>query len=372
MKNLKKVLSILLVVIIAIGLTACKKSPTPPESDKPLDPQKKQPVQGLKIGMIVPTLGAQFWANCVDFAKKGADELGCELVVFNADNKADQINKYIEDAIASGIDGLIFVPYWSAGRKAVTECQNAGIPIITMDCFIDDIEPQDEFDKYIGFIGPNDEDSGYRMAKALFEATPAAEDGKKYIGVVQGTPGTTVAINREKGFDRALAETNDVVVVGRVNGNFVREDSQTAMEDLYQAHPEIKGVWAANGGCATGVMTALKNAGKQPGKDVMVVGMDLNPENVEAVANGELLFDIGGHWLQGGFALVMMYDYLNGYPIPKESKNVVLTLLPLTKDKIDQFNKDFPGGLPTFDFKDASKVYNPDAKQAYFEMKYSA
>ena len=161
----------------------------------------------------------------MDFAKKGAEELGFELVVFNADNKADQINKLLEDAIASGIDGLIFVPYWSAGRKAVMDCEAAGIPIITIDCFIEDIEPQDAFANYIAFIGPNDEDAGYRMAKALFEATPVSDDGKKYVGVIQGTPGTTVAINREKGFDKALAEETNVVVVGRVNGNFVRDES---------------------------------------------------------------------------------------------------------------------------------------------------
>lgn len=332
---------------------------------------QSEPRANLKIGMIVPTLGAQFWANSVDFAKKGADELGFELVVFNADNKADQINKLIEDAIASGIDGLIFVPYWSAGRKAVMDCEAAGIPIITIDCFIEDIEPQDTFSNYIAFIGPNDEDAGYRMAKVLFDATPVSDDGKKYVGVIQGTPGTTVAINREKGFDKALAEESNVVVVGRVNGNFVRDESQSAMEDLYQAHPEITGVWAANGGTATGVMIALKNAGKIPGKDVVVVAMDLNPENIEAVESGELLFDIGGHWLQGGFAAVMMFDYLNGFPIPADQKNTVLNLLPLTQDKVDQFKSDFPGGIPVFDFKQASKVYNPDASQAAFEMKYS-
>jgi hypothetical protein len=51
---------------------------------------------------------------------------------------------------------------------------------------------------------------------------------------------------------------------------------------------------------------------------------------------------------------------------------VVLDLLPLTIDKIEQFNKDFPSGLPSFDFKNSSKVYNSNAKQAYFEMKYSS
>ena len=70
--------------------------------------------------------------------------------------------------------------------------------------------------------------------------------------------------------------------------------------------------------------------------------MDLNPENVEAVKNGELLFDIGGHWLQGGFALVMLYDHLKGKLVPTDQDNVKLKLLPLTKDAVAQFEKDFP------------------------------
>ena len=67
----------------------------------------------------------------------------------------------------------------------------------------------------------------------------------------------------------------------------------------------------------------------------------------------------------------MMFDYLNGFPIPADEKNTVLNLLPLTQDKVDQFKSDFPGGIPAFDFKESSKVYNPDASQAAFEMKYS-
>ncbi len=118
-------------------------------------------------------------------------------------------------------------------------------------------------------------------------------------------------------------------------------------------------------------MTALKNAGKQPGKDVFVVAMDLNPENVTAVKDGELLFDIGGHWLQGGFALVMLYDQIKGHPIAEAQDNVKLKLLPLTKDRVAQFEADFPGGVPPYDFKAHSQVYTPSAKAASFELNYS-
>jgi hypothetical protein len=31
------------------------------------------------------------------------------------------------------------------------------------------------------------------------------------------------------------------------------------------------------------------------------------------VQDGEQLYDIGGHWVQGGIGLVIMYDYLHGF-----------------------------------------------------------
>jgi ABC-type sugar transport system substrate-binding protein len=214
-------------------------------------------------------------------------------------------------------------------------------------------------------VGPSDEDAGRQMAEALFAAMPADANGKKVIGVANSTAGTSVAIDRRKGLEDALKTHPEVVVAGEVDGNFVRDTSRTVFESLYQ------GVWAANGGTVTGVMTALKNAGKQPGKDVIVVAMDLNPENVEAVKNGDLLFDIGAHWLQGGFALVMLYDQIKGQAVPKAQDNVKLKLLPLTKDRIGQFEADFSGGVPRYDFTAHSRIYTPNAAPASFELKYS-
>ena len=326
----------------------------------------------VSIGVVVPTLDAQFWTNYVAFMKQGADELGVDLTVLNADNKPDQMASQLEDLVAKKVDGIIFTAYWNLGKKGLDDAKAANIPVIITDAYISDLKPQDPaYPNYLAFVGPSDESAGFQMAEALVAATPAGADGKKHIAVVDGTPGTSVAIDRHAGLERSLKAHPDVVVDGTVNGNFVRDTSQTAFESLYQGNPGIKGVWCANGGTATGVMTAIKNAGKVPGKDIMVVAMDLNPENVTAVKNGELLFDIGGHWLQGGFAEVMMYDYLHGLPIPADQANVKLELLPLTRDKVAQFEKDFPNGVPAYSFKEHSRVYTPSAPPATFELKYS-
>jgi ABC-type sugar transport system substrate-binding protein len=323
------------------------------------------------IGATVPTLDAQFWNQYVAFMQEGADALGVELVVLNADNNPDEMASNIEDLVARGVDGIIHVPYWNTGIKVLNDAGAAGIPVILTDVYIEDIPPQDSaYPNYLAFVGPSDEAAGYAMANALFTEM-RARGMDMVVGVVDGTPGTSVAIDRRKGFDRALAENPDVRLAGAVTGNFVRDESQTAFESLYQGNPDIKGVWAANGGTATGVMAALTNAGQTPGEDVLVVGMDLNPENVDAVEEGTLLFDIGGHWLQGGFALVMMYDHLNGLPIAAEEANVKLDLLPLTADLVPAFRADFPEGVPLYNWEERSRVTNPEAPAATFELTYA-
>ncbi len=323
------------------------------------------------IGVVVPTLSAQFWNNYVDFMKKGAADLGVELIVLNADNKPDQMVKSLEDLVARRADGIVFTPYWATAARGLTLAKDADIPVILTDVYADFPPQSSRFPNYLAFVGPSDEDAGKQMAEALFAAMTPDASGKKVIGVVNGTAGTSVAIDRRKGLQDALKEHPEVVVAGEVDGNFVRDTSQTVFESLYQGHPDIKGVWAANGGTATGVMTALKTAGKKPGKDVVVVAMDLNQENVQAVKNGDLLFDIGGHWLQGGFAEVLLFDAIKGKPVPKDQDNVKLKLLPLTQDKVAQFEADFPGGVPPYDFKAHSRFYTPAALPASFELKYS-
>lgn len=323
------------------------------------------------VGVIVPTLDAQFWNSYAEFMKKGAGELGVDLVVLNADNKPDQMIKGLEDLIAQGVDGIIYTPYWATAVPGLTMAKAADIPVILTDSYAE-FSPQDElYPNYLAFVGPSDRDAGKQMGEALFAKLEPAADGKKYIAVVNGTAGTSVAIDRRAGLQDALDTHPEVVVVGEVDGNFVRDTSQTVFESLWQGNPNVQGVWAANGGTATGVIAAIANAGKKPGEDVVVVGMDLNPENVDAVEKGELLFDIGGHWLQGGFALVMLYDHLNGIEIPADKANVKLELLPLTQDRVAKFRADFPDGVPVYDFKAHSRKYNPEAETAVFEMKYS-
>lgn len=351
MFGLQKIKAAMVIVAAAAAVGISSFSPVAMAADEPT------------IGIIVPTLDSEFWNRYVAFTKTGAKQLGVKLIVLNADNKPDQMTQFTQDLVARKVDGIISVGYWSTAPSTIMFAKRANIPVVITDTYPDFSPQSGKYTNYIAFVGPSDQDAGYHMGMALLNAVKAGPDGKKVIGVVNGTPGTSVAINRRKGLTQAINEygKDKVVIAGEVQGNFVRDQAQTAFEALYQGHPEIKGVFSANDPMAMGVISALERAGKVPGKDVLVVGMDLNGSNVVAMKEGKQLFSIGGHWLQGGIGLLIMYDYLHGYKIPADKASFDLKLLPMTQNDVSRFERDFPGGQPNFDFKAHSKVYNKDA-----------
>ena len=392
MKKMKKMLSLLLVLVLALVVfSACGNGGDDAVADDPApavgnDADANEPAGNdggeapaapeggglqadgspartdIHIAVIVPTLGHEFWNNYVSFMNMGADLLGIELTVMNAEDSSDNAANFVQDAIGMGVDGLIFTPYWDLGPFVLEETSRAGIPVIMTDCYIPGIYPQVDYDNYIAYVGPSDFESGLEMGRYLIANMEPGPDGVKVIGIVDGTPGTSVAIDRRAGIDAAIEEAGDSVRIGgEVVGMFVRDTSQEVTEAMLQGNPDITGIWAANGGTATGVINAIRTLGMTPGEDILVVGMDLNPENVDYVEQGVLLYDTGGHWLQGAFAMVLMFDYLNGFDIPPEARENTLYPMAVTQDRVADFRAAFPGGIPDYDFLEHSRVFNPDA-----------
>jgi len=384
----KRILSLALVVVMAASLfvgcgdpeessgettTTAETTAAADETTKDAgDAVKKLAADGsaarddVHLAVILPSLGHEFWKNCLSLMEGAAEDLNVKLDVYNCEDNADKAAEYIETACGSGIDGLIFVAYFDMGPYALKTAQDSGdIPVIIIDAYIPTIEPGDgQYDNYLAFIGPSDTESGYMMASALFDTMEPNADGEYVVGVVNGTSGSTVAIDRRAGFEKAYEEYTangfNIRVAGEVTGDFVRDKSQEVTESMLQGNPDIKGIWAANGGTGSGVLTAVKSMGLTPGEDVLISCMDLNSENVESVRDGEMLFDTGGHWLQGVFATVMMYDYLNGFELPSD-RNVKLTPIPVFQDDVDDFLSVFVDYLPPYDVHEYSRSFNPEA-----------
>ena len=342
------------------------------KSNETIVPTNKRISHGKPtIGIVIPKRIA-FWDTAIKFAQKGADELGANLIVCDSEENPIIMEKHITDLVNQKVDGLLWVPYFGLGRKGLTLAKNAGIPVLLIDSYEGGLQPQsEEFPNYLAFVGPADETGAYEMGKYLINHLSPSKDDKNYIASLDGTEGAPGAIIRHKGLIRAMKEHPEAVLVSSKTANFDFDLAKNCMQEMLTETPQIQGVWAAGDAMTQGGIEGAKLAGRHPGKDIFFVGMDLDSESLKALQNGEQLFDIGGHWLQFGFGLGILYDSLNEYAMPKGRSIVKLPLLAVTREKVGQFEKDYPKGIPVYDFKQKSRTYNPNAPVSFFEMRYS-
>jgi ABC-type sugar transport system substrate-binding protein len=92
---------------------------------------------------------------------------------------------------------------------------------------------------------------------------------------------------------------------------------------------------------------------------VKISAIDGTTDAVQSVADGDLTVTVGGGYAVGAFALVELFDYLNG-KAPKNREQLI-PLIAVTKDNVQQYQYQVLNGMDTYDFKSVSQVYNPNA-----------
>ena len=214
--------------------------------------------------------------------KAEAQKRGYELVVTDAQGQTSKQVSDVEDLVARGVDLLLLAPREYEGlAPALQAAREAKIPVVLIDREAAGA-PGDDF---VTFIGSNFVEQGERAGEWLAQET----GGQAKIVELTGTPGSSVAIDRAKGFRQALARHPGMQVVASQTGDFSRAAGQSVMQNLIQSKGrEITAVYAHNDEMALGAIEALKAAGMKPGADVKVISIDGERAALEAIARGEL------------------------------------------------------------------------------------
>ena len=88
---------------------------------------------------------------------------------------------------------------------------------------------------------------------------------------------------------------------------------------------------------ALGVVEGIKELGLVPGQDIVTGGFDWSEKGVEAVVKGEIEVTMGGHYMEGAWVAVLIYDYFNGVDFKDESLRMKSNMGALTKENIDDY-----------------------------------
>jgi ribose transport system substrate-binding protein len=231
--------------------------------------------KGLKIGFSQVTLQSPFYVQLKEGAQAAAAADGDELIFLDANGDVNKQNNDIQDLLTRKVNVLIVNPVNpDAVAPSLEAAHRANVPIITVDRSV--------HGTVAAHIGRDNVKMGELSGKALVAALKAKGLSKGKIIEIQGDAGGTVMQDRRNGFHSAVKGTGFTIVEGPYS-EYIRANAVTAMQDLLQANPDVKAVYAHNDDMALGAMQVLDEANR---KDVLVSGVDGLSEALNAIDSG--------------------------------------------------------------------------------------
>ncbi|MER8089113.1 ABC transporter substrate-binding protein [Streptomyces sp. NPDC058316] len=249
--------------------------------------------------------------------KDEAEKVGVrKLLTTNAQSQLSKQISDIQDMLSQGAQFLIVAPLNSDGLEPAFKAAAAKkVPVLTIDRKVNSTACKD----HVAFLGSDFVEQGRRAADAMIKAT----GGKGKVAVLLGASGNNVTTDRTKGFvDQLEAQAPGLEIVAQQTGEFARDKGQQVMEQLIQSKPDITAVYAENDEMGLGAVTALKAAGKKPGKDIKIVSVDGTRNAVQALVDGEYNAVIESNPRFGPLAFATAQKFYNGEEIPE---NVIIS-----------------------------------------------
>lgn len=216
------------------------------------------------IGVIIPQtedykqllLENPFYSEIVSGIESKIREHGYYIIL----SGLDKDKSFLDVFVRWNLDGAIIMGIYQ--EKFYEELKNIKVPIILVDSYIND--------DYFYKIGIDDEYGGYLATRHLIDC------GHKNIALITGSiKKDGVTEKRFLGYKRALKEANIFY-----NPDYVFEKSVSyeygieAGKIIGKEHNDITAVFATADLIAAGVISGLKETGKDVPKDISVMGFD--------------------------------------------------------------------------------------------------
>ena len=311
--------------------------------------QTKQPKQ---IAWFAGSKGTGFWPMVEKLMKAASKDIGVTLEVYYTTDPLEYINnaKKVLDRKENPIDGIIFHNHKHKGEELLKLAQSKAIPAMMFNAGFASLDnvgaPREKYSCWIGSMFPDDEKAGYHLAQALLlEAKKHPNmiyENKIHMVALEGDRASNVSTLRIKGMEKALIDwerdkSNPKVVLHQsFHSKWRRNLASIAFKLTQSRYPKASVFWTAADSMALGVVDAANELGKRQGVDFLTGGMDLLPYTFENLENGNLTASVGAHYIEGAFAIIALYDYLNGYDFAQVGTTTFNTKMAVKVGKPEQ------------------------------------
>ncbi|MEZ4518747.1 MAG: sugar ABC transporter substrate-binding protein [Chloroflexota bacterium] len=228
---------------------------TQPEATTPAESQEEtEPAESgdITIGVALDALFLGRQAE-MEGVRAVADEQGVTLLESVADNDPQEQNAQIQSFIAQDVDAILVVAVDNAAiLTAIDAAQDAGIPVVTFDRQVD----HDWVSYHSGLDSYSD---GY----ACGQYVASQNDGEPHTVLnLLGALNDDNAIQRRDGYEDALTEAGaDNLEIIQAPTDWNAEQALAAVENAFQANPDIWAVQIPSDFMQDSIKTALESSG---------------------------------------------------------------------------------------------------------------
>lgn len=304
----KKVLALVLTGAMLLSVVGCSSKKT---SDTTEPPATSSEEKKLVVGYAQLGAESEWRTACTNSIKGEAEKRGIDLKFSDAQQKQENQIKAIRTFIAQKVDVIGVSPVVESGWETVfKEVKDAGIPLVLVDRKADVPE-----DLYVSFLGSDFKEEGRKAADEM--ATLIG--GKGNIVELQGTVGSSAAVDRQSGFAEVLAEKYpDIKIIKSQTGDFTRAKGKEVMEAFLKSDGEnITALYSHNDDMAIGAIQAIEEYGKKPGEDIKIVSVDAVKGAFEAMIAGKLNVTVECNPLLGPQFFDVAEDIVAGKTVQK-------------------------------------------------------
>ncbi len=257
-----KLKSIILVGLLVVGMVLLTGSTLFAGDGKPV------------IGFVVITFGDAYNDALMKGASKGAELFGFDLVCKNGQRDAAVQDKHVRSLITQKVDAILLQSVDPKRlRPAVAAAYDAGIPVITVNMWVDA--------PHAAYVGVDFWSEGRAVGEIIAEAL----DGKGKIVNVTGDLGSSCTIDRDGGMEEVLATYPNIKILDTQPAHWGREEAMLLAERFLKAYPDLDLIVTGSHAEALGVLSAIKEAGKEG--QIKIVTYDLPKYVAEHVRKGD-------------------------------------------------------------------------------------
>lgn len=260
-----------------------------------------------------------FWVMVSNFMEAAANDLDIELEIIYAERDFLQMPVIAKEVAnrPNKPDYFLIVNEKLIAPQLIDIGESSGIKTFVILNGLTDEQvkntgrPRELFSSYLGSLIPDNTQAGYMIGKSLVKEASKFKSGTLNIAAINGNRATPASVFRAQGLNKAVSESN-AKIMQMTYAEWNQETAYKQALGLLKRYKDLDIIWTANDPMALGAVKAAKESGRILGKDLFIGGLNWSTEALEAIDKNELVATIGGHFMVGGWSIVLLYDYHNG------------------------------------------------------------